>query len=520
MAFGGQLPQTSASAAALTDYSNLIGAVSRLLCQLTGSHELTDAGNSSQFDWRSPADGRPSVAESGRTCKEESKTSIETAKPAADRADAVSELWRLFAATVERLSRTEAALRAREAQLAAAIPVVERPDEAARLADRLEALLRVAVETLNATSAALYLLDDATSELKLRAVWNLPKERFLQPARPLANQFADLEALLGHAVVLTRDDQHSRWQPPEPCNAAVCVPVSTPSMALGTLWVFDQRPRRFSDRQLELLEVIAGRVAADLERHVLLRAAADWQQLYKCFNEWGNAYRRQLPTVPPWLDHWRLHATYRQPHTGLPHEFYDWGVLPDGRTYLVVGGCHGPDPSAAMRVVALRGAIQAHLAHVQNPGRLLEAVNETLWTGSTADWQGSLFCALIDDRSSAVEYAGSGQVAIGVVAQRHARPVKLDETPLGSSQIIRAVSGELVVPRRGALYVLGPANTTLVSQSPFLRGAKQLAPTLARLFAARVKNRCPAKLIDAFLQKRIGCQSLQESTVVVARRLR
>jgi hypothetical protein len=128
---------------------------------------------------------------------------------------------------------------------------------------------------------------------------------------------------------------------------------------------------------------------------------------------------------------------------------------------------------------------------------------------------------VIDDRSSAIEYAGSGQIAIGVAPQRHARPVKLDETPLGSSQLIRAVSGELVVPRRGALYVLGPANTRLVSQSPFLRGTKQLAPTLARLFAAaRVKDRCPAKLMDAFLQKRIGCQSLQESTVVVARRLR
>ena len=51
--------------------------------------------------------------------------------------------------------------------------------------------------------------------------------------------------------------------------AAVCVPVSTPTMLLGTLWVFCHKRRDFNDRETNMLEVVAGRLAADLERETL-----------------------------------------------------------------------------------------------------------------------------------------------------------------------------------------------------------------------------------------------------------
>ncbi len=92
-------------------------------------------------------------------------------------ADAVGALWGELVATRQALCQ-------REAELAAGVPVVLREDEhAPRLSERLEAVLRGGAQAIGCDAVALYLLDPATTELKLRASWGLPK-RPAYPARP------------------------------------------------------------------------------------------------------------------------------------------------------------------------------------------------------------------------------------------------------------------------------------------------------------------------------------------------
>ena len=171
------------------------------------------------------------------------------------------------------LLQTRHALWQREAELAAGVPLLPHAEEAKHLAARLQAVLRGGAEAVDCQAAALYLLDDATSQLKLRSCWGLPLDRLTAPARPLQGAIADLEALLGHAVVLEDTDVMRHWRVPEDFPAAVCVPVSTPTTILGTLWVFCEKKRDFTARQTNMLEIVAGRVAADLEREMLLREA-------------------------------------------------------------------------------------------------------------------------------------------------------------------------------------------------------------------------------------------------------
>lgn len=175
-----------------------------------------------------------------------------------------------YAAVINGLIQSQFQLRRSEAELATAVPVVARNCEHEHIAARLEAALAAAVETSLATSAGLYLLDDATTQLKLRAAWGLPASRLAEPARPLTQSAADLEAMAGHAVVLESREELESWSVPEPCSAALCVPVSSSTQILGTLWVFDDRPRPFDERQVGLAEVVASRLALELEREVLL----------------------------------------------------------------------------------------------------------------------------------------------------------------------------------------------------------------------------------------------------------
>ena len=176
---------------------------------------------------------------------------------------------------LEELLATRHALWEREAELAAGVPVLGRPGNQKHLAARLEAVLRGGAQATRCHAAAVYLLDESTSNLKLRSSWGLPPQRLLDPPRPLRGAMADLEAMLGHAIVLEDAHLFEHWRLPEEFAAAVCVPIATPTTVLGTLWVYSRTKRAFTDHQTNILEVVAGRIAADLEREVLLKEGVD-----------------------------------------------------------------------------------------------------------------------------------------------------------------------------------------------------------------------------------------------------
>ena len=225
------------------------------------------------------------------------------------------------------LLQTRRALWQREAELAAGVPLVPHREEEKHLAARLEAVLRAGAEAVGGDAIALYLLDEATTELKLRCSWGLPFDRLAAPARPLQGAMADLEALLGHAVVLDDDAVMRMWNVPEDFPAAVCVPVSTPTTLLGTLWVFCNEKRDFNDRETNILEVVAGRLASDLEREMLLRAGTDGAKLQKQVAAAERLQRNELPTISPLLDGWDV-AGWTAQAEGVGGAFHDWFCLP------------------------------------------------------------------------------------------------------------------------------------------------------------------------------------------------
>jgi serine phosphatase RsbU (regulator of sigma subunit) len=306
------------------------------------------------------------------------------------------------------LIETRGALWRREAELAAGVPITPHRQPEKHLAERLEAVLRAGVQAVDADAAALYLLDEATTELKLRSSWGLPFDRLVAPARPLAGALADLEALLGHAVVLDQHDAPSVWNVPEDFPAAVCLPVSSPTTLLGTLWVFCNRPRDFNPRQTNVLEVVAGRLASDLEREMLLQVGTDgtkWQR------EIAAAQRRQhneSPTIAPLLDGWDVAGSTAQADS-LGGSLHDWFCLPDGLLAVAVGRAEEQGAAGALTAAALRTALRSHARYHRQPEPILQQINLTLWTGSAGDRRASLLLGLIETATGQVRWASAGR---------------------------------------------------------------------------------------------------------------
>jgi phosphoserine phosphatase RsbU/P len=331
---------------------------------------------------------------------------------------------------VQNLQQTRVALWHREAELAAGVPVTMHPDEQQHLAVRLEAVLKAGAQAVGCQAAAAYLLDESSRHLKLRACWGLPTSRFLDPPRPLRGAVADLEALVGHAVALEDTLLLADWNVPEEFRSAICVPISTPTTPLGTLWMFSDQPRRFSQDHSNLLEIVAGRIAADLEREMLLQQALEDRCLKRQLRYASQWQDNRLPRIQPLLYGWEL-AGRTSPGDIVGGDFHDWFVLPDGALAVVVGDAQGKSIEAGLTAAALHSAIRSHANYRHTAQEMVERVNDTLWSASAGDQFASLFYARIEPDTGQIECAAAGHIDASVVGGQVRPFAAVEESPLG-----------------------------------------------------------------------------------------
>jgi sigma-B regulation protein RsbU (phosphoserine phosphatase) len=337
-----------------------------------------------------------------------------------------------------------------EAELAAGVPLATRTNEP-HLAQRLQASLRTAADAVNGQAAALYLVDETTTYLKLRSVWGLPQERLLLPPRELARAAADLEALLGHAVVLEDTTAHKIFQPPENAAAAICVPVSSSTAPLGTLWVFGDHSRSFGDHEVNMVEVVAGRIAAELEREMLVAAGAEASQLKREVSSAERWQEAQLPHVAPLGDLWQV-AGWTQSAGELSGEFYDWFLRGDESLAIVVGACGKGSIASALSASALRASVRAHAQHADDPAVAVEWINQSLFRGSADGQMANLALAFADAQSPLVRLALAGEAAAWKLTAAGATRLTLPAPTVGldpdtyyTRHEERFASGELLV---------------------------------------------------------------------------
>jgi serine phosphatase RsbU (regulator of sigma subunit) len=397
------------------------------------------------------------------------------------------------------MNRLRHALWQREAELAAGVPVAARPDEEPHLAERLEAVIKSGAEAVDCQAAGLYLLDEHTSHLKLRAAWNLPQERLLVEPRPLRGAVADLEALVGHAVVLEDTSLLPHWRSPEDFPAAVCVPVSSPTTPLGTLWIFSDKRRDFSPHETNLIEIIAGRVAADLEREMLLAAGVQTRQDERQQGVAARWLAGRLPSVAPLIDGYEV-AGWTQHAGEIGGTFHDWSVLPDGRLALAIGETAGSPIEAGLGIASLHAAIKAHSGYRHRAADMLSRVNDTLYAASPGDQRAGLAYALVDPESGKAEFALAGNVSGLLMNSRERHVVRrrgplLGESPDATFRAERQIlepGGALLLLSSGALQRSGaksrrltPATIATQLGDPLPNSADAIATRLRELLSSR-----------------------------------
>ena len=339
---------------------------------------------------------------------------------------------------IDDLHRTERALREREAELATSVPMtVGMEEQPEKLANRLTAILEGGCRAVGCQAASVYMLDDETRFLKVRVSWGLPNNRYTDPPRTLRGSKGDLEALAGHAVVLEKLVDLPNWNAPEDYASAVCVPVSTADMPLGTMWVFADEERGFSDNDVNLLEIIAGRIAGELEREVLLCQSR--QQRGNDFLEDAIAAQKaRLPQASLQLDHWEFAGTTGYVNS-LCNDDYYWYQRADGKMLATVHTFEEEGLASTWNAAMLAGTVRAQ-SEAKDAADVLTAANRTLWTNSSGDQSASLAAVLVDPATNEIALASAGRIEGFVIRHHGWETVDVPANMVGSDQAIDLAS--------------------------------------------------------------------------------
>ncbi|MHB8902619.1 MAG: PP2C family protein-serine/threonine phosphatase [Thermoguttaceae bacterium] len=438
------------------------------------------------------------------------KTQDDAAPPAE-----VRQMGSALAGMFAELLAAHHALWLREAELAAAVPVVAHLEETEHLAVRLQGVLKSGAESVGCPAAGLYLLDEATTCLKLRSSFGMPREKLSEPARPLQGALADLEAMLGHAVVLTDLDRQTHWNPPEDFAAAVCVPVCTHTTILGTLWMFSNDAREFTDRDTNLVEVIAGRIASDLERENLIREGTDSTEWKRELSTLQRMQRNQLPSVAPLLDGWEV-AGWNDQAGSVGGDFFDWFTLSDGLLAVALADVTARGMEAAFAAGTIKAATRAHGQYHRRADSLLKAVNLTLWTGASGDQFAQMFYGLVETSTGMVRYSRAGDPSIirlaGGAWESFSGPtVQLGESP----ESVYAEEPCLLTPGN-SLVVFSQGIRTARDAGAAVIGESGLADVLARHQEASASTL--VQIATELLRKQGSRAERDDRTIVVIKR--
>ena len=323
---------------------------------------------------------------------------------------------------VARLDLAEETVRRQEAELATVVGITSYSDRGRETADRLESILESVARSLGAVAGALYLLDDETSSLKMRSCIGLPKTRLTAPPRELRGSLADLEALLGNAVLLTDIEMMPDWPSPEKYGSALVVPIGSTTMPHGTMWFWSEKPRSYSATEVEVANLAAGRVMSEIEQSIMGQEIQQSRAMQKQIDTASLIQSSMLP------DNQVLHKDFdingwTFQNGSIGGGFHHWDVNQQEMMTISLGNANQPGPEGAIVATSIQSIVRTLWQSNNSPMSIMRTINDTLWGMQDADWTASMGLIQINPVTGYGSICSAGDIQSFVISHRGFRPI-------------------------------------------------------------------------------------------------
>lgn len=294
--------------------------------------------------------------------------------------------------------------------------VLELVTDRALLELDLDRLLRVllsrARDVFQVDTVTVLLVDPSGEQLVARATAGLDEEVFQGVRVRVGSGFAGRVAQTRKPLYIGQVDESTVVNPllwERGLRVMLGVPIVAQGELVGVLHVGSTTPRRFTDEEITLLQLVADRVAMVAHLH---RARSEQTAAAMLVDS-------LLPTRLPATAGWELAARYvAGTGSGVGGDWYDVFPLPGARIGLVIGDVVGNGLPAAVVMGRLRSALRAYALEFGDPGDVL---------------------GRLDHKASHFEANTMATVAYGVIDTTASR---MDVTLAGHLPPIMAVPGE------------------------------------------------------------------------------
>src|SRR5580704_12109127 len=292
-----------------------------------------------------------------------------------------------------------------------------------RLDDRdlLAKLLERTREALEADTAAVLLLDFASGQLIATAAAGLEEEVHQGVRIPVGRGFAGRIAAEHRPVILDHVDHTTVLNPilwVKGIQSMMGVPMVAGGKVIGVMHVGSLTPRRFTEHEVELLQMAADRAAAAVQSMAVQadRLAASALQ------------RSLMPTALPVVAGAELAARYIPGSGGVGGDWYDVFTLPTGELCVVIGDVAGSGLPAAVIMGRMRSALRAYALETRDPADVLGRLDRKMQYFE-ADAMATVLYAVIDPGLDRMDICLAGHFP--PVIAYPGQPAELASVPVG-----------------------------------------------------------------------------------------
>ena len=316
------------------------------------------------------------------------------------------------------------AIRRQEAELAASAVPNECTETGGRLSDKLNSLLRQVIAATGSDRAAIYMLDEQTTSLKMRACCGLPTARLMSAARSLRGSRGDLESLVTDVVLINdlSGALSATWNSPEDFPSAIVVRLEDEDLPIGTLWIWSDDAKSYTERDGAAAQLASAAIASELAKSKLSRQRHRWNVSSNSIQAAAQWQMRQLPPAMEIAPNYVVDGWTESPRPWAC-SWHAWEILPDGTIAIALAETEQSQLDGAMIAATARAAFAAHCHYRHSVTDMLSRVSDSLWQTNTGDQIVSMLYAHLDPETGEGQIASAGSIQAIIAGSRGFRPL-------------------------------------------------------------------------------------------------
>jgi serine phosphatase RsbU (regulator of sigma subunit)/pSer/pThr/pTyr-binding forkhead associated (FHA) protein len=217
----------------------------------------------------------------------------------------------------------------------------------------------------------------------------------------------------GDSVLTSDAQQDPRFQERQSIvlggfRSVMAVPLAVEGRISGMIYVDNPfHTNRFTERDLQLLTLIAGVAAIRIENVRLLEVQQEQKRLANELAVASEIQFRLHPETPPSLPGYDV-VGVSFPCYEVGGDYYDFIEKPDGRCVIALGDVSGKGTGAALLMSSIHAAVRAHTRTRLSACEIVSEINQYIYDNTPSNRYVTLFYSELDSRSHQLTYINGG----------------------------------------------------------------------------------------------------------------